>query len=723
MKSNLLTDFDLTAPSSFELRELPHRNTLLTAADSSNYLIELSLPKTLAFHRAWQGGDQDVPDGLAKLFTASQQIYDQLCRQYGLLDPANLFGASEDSPDAKYLLAGSATLGRCLMNIVDMDNLAVCSRPDDEVLRTARLSDAVPVRFEPQMDELAFGHFEQLARNYRIQWCPLIWRRDSLWLGPMFSASDGPSWADVQRRRIAAHLNEPIARALQRPSVTGPVMLLSVKAMQRAFQLIASMESGIMFEIGLDGSVTEHTVLAWPARLDASRARIEVRQLVSCECGIVRRLRRISHHADLPTRMITYQADMSFIQRVSPWNCAYTCEGSSWDDSDQAYFAALGEACERYAGNALDTLPVTRASFNELEAQGINALDPGSIVLFRDEEYQRPGFPYVRFTKDVSVGWVPATYMDVDEPVMVPAALTYSNWHSYPNGLEKQLLKCPFAGIAAGSTYESAVCSAIEEIIERHATMTWWLTGTRLPELEASADLLKRLGEFPDYQEVFLTRLENVFGFPVVCATVANHRWQTLNMGFAARPMESDAALKALLEAFSLQEGSIDLLDPSGAHWNAIADGRLPRCGLRAYRQDRAYAADYADDFSDCIDLMAQQQYYLDPSTHETVISIVKSGLVMPLETRPRISRNVSSYVALLVEQGFRPIVADLTPPDIAQSGMKVVRVIVPGTVMNSPAAFPHLGNDAVRRTAEELGWVRDAQTPICWNLRPLPHA
>ena len=268
MKLDILTDFDLTVASSFELRELPHRNTLLTTADSSNYMIELSLPKTLAFHRAWQAGDQGVPDGLAKLFTASQQLYDQLCRQYGLLDPANLLGTSEDSPDAKYLLAGSVTLGRCLMNIVGTDNLAVCSRPDDEVLRTARLHDAVPVRFEPQMDELAFGHFEQLARNYRIQWSPLIWRRDSLWLGPMFSTSGGPSWADVQRRRVAAHLNEPIARALQRPSVTGPVMLLSVTAIQRAFQLLPSMEPGIMFEIGLDGSVTEHTVLAWPARLE-----------------------------------------------------------------------------------------------------------------------------------------------------------------------------------------------------------------------------------------------------------------------------------------------------------------------------------------------------------------------------------------------------------------------------------------------------------------------
>ena len=100
---------------------------------------------------------------------------------------------------------------------------------------------------------------------------------------------------------------------------------------------------------------------------------------------------------------------------------------------------------------------------------------------------------------------------------------------------------------------------------------------------------------------------------------------------------------------------------------------------------------------------MAQQQYYLDPSAHEAVMSIVKSGIVLPLETEPRVSRTISNYRALLAEQGLRAIAVDLTPLDIDQCGIKVVRVIVPGTVMNSPAAFPHLGNDVVRRTAEEF--------------------
>ena len=122
---------------------------------------------------------------------------------------------------------------------------------------------------------------------------------------------------------------------------------------------------------------------------------------------------------------------------------------------------------------------------------GVSEYGPGGLCI-------TPTFPFTQFTRDLPVGWVPAKYLDTDEPIMVPAALTYSNWHSYPNGLEKPLLKCPFAGIAAGSSYDDAICSAIEEIIERHATMTWWLTGTRLPELEVSDEVLEQLGEFPE---------------------------------------------------------------------------------------------------------------------------------------------------------------------------------------------------------------------------------
>ena len=127
MELNLLADFDLATAPGFELRELPHRNTLLTDANSSNYMIELPFPKALTFYQAWQAGNQDIPDGLRELFATSQQLYERLCHQYSLLDPASLIGAHEGPPDARYLLAGNATLGRFLVNIADMSDLATCS--------------------------------------------------------------------------------------------------------------------------------------------------------------------------------------------------------------------------------------------------------------------------------------------------------------------------------------------------------------------------------------------------------------------------------------------------------------------------------------------------------------------------------------------------------------------------------------------------------------------
>ncbi|MCA9863720.1 MAG: hypothetical protein KC432_11890, partial [Thermomicrobiales bacterium] len=65
----------------------------------------------------------------------------------------------------------------------------------------------------------------------------------------------------------------------------------------------------------------------------------------------------------------------------------------------------------------------------------------------------------------------------------------------------------------------------------------------------------------------------------------------------------------------------------------------------------------------------------------------------------------------------------DITTPDIASAGLRVVRVIAPGTVGNAPAAFPFLGRDRVRRIPVELGWRETALDEDELNYFPLPHA
>ena len=62
------------------------------------------------------------------------------------------------------------------------------------------------------------------------------------------------------------------------------------------------------------------------------------------------------------------------------------------------------------------------------------------------------------------------------------------------------------------------------------------------------------------------------------------------------------------------------------------------------------------------------------------------------LEEMPVLGTTRDALVTHLVDRGYHPITVDVTTPDVAQTGLSVVRVVVPGLYGNAPAAFPYLG-------------------------------
>lgn len=85
--------------------------------------------------------------------------------------------------------------------------------------------------------------------------------------------------------------------------------------------------------------------------------------------------------------------------------------------------------------------------------------------------------------------------------------------------------------------------------------------------------------------------------------------------------------------------------------------------------------------------------------------------------------RGADRYRRALEGQGISPIVVDITTADVASTGMRVVRVIAPGTVGNAPAAFPFLGRGRVQSIAVELGWRDRPLEEAELNYFPMPHA
>ncbi|WP_322752536.1 YcaO-like family protein [Frankia sp. Cas3] len=87
----------------------------------------------------------------------------------------------------------------------------------------------------------------------------------------------------------------------------------------------------------------------------------------------------------------------------------------------------MGEAVERYCGNLIPA-GLRRATFAELTASDCQVLDPRSVVLFSPAQYGSPRFPFVAFSEDLELEWVPGTQLLTGAVVWVPANLV---WVSY----------------------------------------------------------------------------------------------------------------------------------------------------------------------------------------------------------------------------------------------------------------------------------------------------
>jgi ribosomal protein S12 methylthiotransferase accessory factor len=80
-------------------------------------------------------------------------------------------------------------------------------------------------------------------------------------------------------------------------------------------------------------------------------------------------------------------------------------------------------------------------------------------------------------------------------------------------------------------------------------------------------------------------------------------------------------------------------------------------------------------------------------------------------------------YRRIVEARGYEILYTDVTTPDVALTGISVVRVTIPGLVPNFPAAFPFLGRRRIQQASVDLGWRRTALAEDELNYAPLPHA
>ena len=579
-----------------------------------------------------------------------------------------------------------------------------------------------------------------------VGWSALVVDRGSGWLGPLVVPGRTADYRDLIDRRKClvddpdlwpAQTVPPVWPGVDLPPRPELVWLATVMAIQ-VTRWIAGADCRLLStEIEADPvalSLTEHPILPIPVPGRVGQPLTSWTptpdSLVDPRTGVIWRLRDTNHHESVPSSLHSVQADISNMAHAdrNPWQNDLISGGTSFIDRNIAAKASVGEAIERYCANLVGFLPEITAKYADLIAYGADAVDPESLVLYSERQYAQPGFPFVPFTRDLKVRWVKGRNLTKDTDAWLPAGLVYINWHFVDTGDDPTLGFHNYAGVAAGPSAEFAIVSAIEEVVERDAMMTWWSNRHRLPAVELTPELAAlwhgnptRLG-----QRAWAIHLDNEFDIPVIAGIVENTREQFLTIGFAARPDPIEATRKAWAEAISLQEGSRDLLLPQED--STVRNLLMLQGGdgdyLKPWRPDRAYQDSYRKDFRDVVQLLCQEQFHLDPRTREHVapwIDVPTERTYADLPTLP--DRTLDTYRRIIEDHGLQIYTADLTTPDIALCGLRIIRVLIPGLAPNFPAAFPTWGRDRIQNHAIALGWRDHRIDEDQLNTFPLPYA
>ncbi len=363
--------------------------------------------------------------------------------------------------------------------------------------------------------------------------------------------------------------------------------------------------------------------------------------LVSPYVGVVRGVQEVLA-APEDVRLATVWCESAFPHALTG--------GGSGRTVRDARAAAIGEAVERYAACVVDRDACVVASAREL---GLRAVDPDRFALFSELQYRTEGFPYVRFDRDTRVAWIEAVSLPDGEPAWLPAQLVHLAGHED----EQPICRTTSSGLACHDSVAGATLAALLELLERDAFMITWKARLSWPVLDLQGNDRLRMFERSFLRPTGLRwraiDLSAFWDVPIVAAVVRSGT--SLGVGAAAAPTAERAVTKALDEAARVR---------TWAH-------ALARTG------EEPPAADDVEEFDDHVRFYAHRCNtgrvdFLDGSPH-----------LRDIERLPHLrgssdEERVDAICRRLARRGVSAYAVDVTPPDVREAGLAVVRVVAP---------------------------------------------
>lgn len=431
------------------------------------------------------------------------------------------------------------------------------------------------------------------------------------------------------------------------------------------------------------------------------------------------RLSKQSGDAAEPVGLYAFTATLADLAPYLEWSPDRHGSGFGFVE-DAARAAAIGEAFERYSGNYVPELELTRSSFEALRHAGVAAIDPRSSWAFVADQGL---LVHERFSAPDAgdpIEWTTMIDSRSGENVAVPAALVYLNYYrSRPDERREHPVMLP--GIAAGTTVSAAASAASLEILERDATTLWWIGGAPAVRL-VLPDVLTELIQSTDpnrfqYDAYLLRSFGPQSDVHVVAFILTDLQDASLQIGFACRQSIDAAVLKAAAEAWQLRRLNQAIADCGSWIWKQGPDGRRPMPLLPDDEIEKARGSCNEAPISRLTQLVHNLQYFTSLERQHEALVAVADRTSGSLHTDELQNSTSSTPVAeVLAHEGLDSYWKDLTTDDVHDIGLAVVRVFSPQACPNLPTAFPPLGNQRLARSIE----MHRSGKPY---LQPMPHA
>ncbi|MBD2345137.1 YcaO-like family protein [Anabaena subtropica FACHB-260] len=433
--------------------------------------------------------------------------------------------------------------------------------------------------------------------------------------------------------------------------------------------------------------------------MNAAIASPRWRDLVSPHTGIIRTINRFTKPYTEFEFPVLWQAELANFQLRQQQEDLRSGVGRGMTD-EQAIIGAVGEAVERYCGSIVDYRQMIVSNYEDL---GECAVQPPAFFSFSDKQYSEPNFPYPAFDPTIQTSWISALALASNQKVLVPACLVYLDWESDQPG--DFILPASSNGMASGPSLEFAAYSGLCELIERDAFIITWLNRLPAPRIYfdhrpgIETEFARHYARFDI--ELVAFDLTTDIQVPVVMAMIIDRSGKSpaVATGLGCHLDGSTALRKAIFEVCQSRFGDI----------NRMAGG----AGANLHKYDDVKYLDDHSAFFYTTDRLGELDFLF---AHDQCLKAED----LPTYTSQVETEKLQSVITKLRSVGSESYLVEMTTPDIASLGFRVVRTLASELI---PIYFGYgqepLGTRRLFEVPERLGYGGRRTEK---DLNPCPH-